>query len=352
MALAMGPANANRLKLAILQGMGHHSRVARLRIGRHGLILAAVVVLTSAGVPPSYLLAAYLFADIAAAFAIRRHLIFPKLSAVFKQPLRAWATLQRGQVHLFTDNALELLLNIDLFVLGLFVSGYDLGVYAEAAVLVRLLLIVSQGIKPILRRRYAVLAARGRVALLQSAVGRTSALLFSLQAAMILTALLYFPVILDFLFEIRGEAAQSLRLFRMFVPGLVFYTVFSAQEPIYEALNRAHDLKQLTLMTAGINLLLSLYLVPAAGVNGAAVATMTTMLVHFLLFGRGLDIGPGLRKSSLVAAGLALYLIYTLLDNAALSPIATLWLGPVLLGLGFYGCGIYGVKQDLQRKEM
>jgi len=351
LALTLGPANVNRLKLAILQGQGHHSRVARLRIGRYGLILAVMVILTRAGVPPSYLLAAFLVADIATACYIRRYLKFPKMSAVFKQPRRAWETLQRGQAHLFTDNALELLLNIDLFVLGLFVSAYELGVYAEAAVLVRLLLVVSQGVKPILRRRYAMLADRGRVITLKNAVGRTSALLFSLQAVMILTALLYFPSILDFFFEIRDEAAQSYRLFLVFVPGLVFYTVFSAQEPIYEALNRAHDLKQLTLTTAGINLLLALYLVPAAGVYGAATATMATMLVHFLLFGRRLEIGPGLRKSSLITAGLAFYLVYTLLDGAAMGPAVTIWLGPVLLGLGFYGCGIFGVKQDLQRKE-
>jgi O-antigen/teichoic acid export membrane protein len=310
MALTLGPANVNRLKLAILQGRGHHSRVARLRIGRYGLILAAMFFLTRAGVPPSYLLAAYLIADIAVGCYIRRYLKFPKMSAALKHPRRAWETLQQGQAHLFTDNALELLLNIDLFVLGLFVSAYELGVYAEAAILVRLLLVVSQGIKPI-----------------------------------------YFPSILDFFFEIRDEAVQSFRLFLVFVPGLVFYTVFSAQEPIYEALNRAHDLKQLTLTTAGINLFLSLYLVPAAGVYGAAAATMTTMLVHFLLFGRHLAIGPGLRKSSLVAASLAFYLVYTLLDDAAMGPAVTIWLGPVLLGLGFYGCGIFGVKQDLQRKE-
>jgi O-antigen/teichoic acid export membrane protein len=351
MALTLGPANVNRLKLAILQGQGHHSRVARLRIWRHGLILTAMVILTRAGVHPSYLLTAFLIADLSTGWYIRRYLKFPKISAAFRHPRQTWDTLRQGRAHLFTDNALELLLNIDLFVLGLFVSAYELGVYAEAAVLVRLLLVVSQGVKPILRRRYTVLADRGRINLLKSAVGRTSALLFSLQAIMILIALLYFPAVLDFFFEIRGEAAQSFRLFLVFVPGLVFYTVFSAQEPIYEALNRAHDLKQLTLTTAGINLLLSLYLVPAAGVYGAAAATMTTMLVHFLLFGRHLEIGPGLRKSSLISAGLAFYLVYTLLEGVAMRPAVTFWLGPVLLGLGFYGCGIFGVKQDLQRKE-
>lgn len=348
MALVLGPANVNRLKLAVLQGLGHHSRVARLRIGRHGLILAVMYILTRASVPPSYLLAAFLIADLAAAWHLRRHLKFPKLSAVLKHPRRVLDTLRKGQVHLFTDNALELLLNIDLFVLGLFVSDYNLGVYAEAAVLVRLLLIVSQGVKPILRRQYNMLAARGMVTSLKSAVGRTSALLFSLQAAMILVALLYFPIVLDFLFVIRGEAAQSFRLFLVFAPGLVFYTVFSAQEPIYEALNRASDLKQLTLTTAAINLFLSFYLVPAAGVYGAAAATMTTMLIHFLLFGRHLEIGPGLSKSSLMTAGMTLYLIYTFLDGAALGPPVTIWLGPLLLVMGFYGCGIFGVKQDLQ----
>lgn len=348
MAMALGPANVNRLKLSVLQGMGHHSRVARLRIGRHGLILAAMFILTRASVPPSYLLAAFLIADLATGWHLRRHLKFPKLSAAFKHPRRAWDTLQCGQVHLFTDNALELLLNIDLFVLGLFVDAYKMGIYAEAAVLVRLLLIVSQGVKPILRRRYAMLAARGRFSSLKIAVGRTSALLFSLQAAMILITLLYFPSILDFFFEIHGETAQSFTLFLVFVPGLVFYTVFSAQEPIYEALDRANGLKQLTLATAGINLLLSLYLVPAAGVYGAAAATMATMLVHFLLFGRHLEIGPGLGKSSLMTAGMALYLVYTFLEAAALGPAVTIWLGPMLLVLGFYGCGIFGVKQNLQ----
>jgi O-antigen/teichoic acid export membrane protein len=351
MALTLGPANVNRLKLAILQGMGRHSRVAQLRFWRHGLILGAMFLLTRAKVPPSYLLVAFLIADIITGFYLRRHIKFPKRMAVFKHPRQVWATLQRGQAHLFTDNAVELLLNIDLFVLGLFVSDYELGVYAEAAVLARLLLIVSQGVKPILRRRYAMLAERGKTVLLKSAVGRSSAILFSLQAAMILIVLLYFPALLDFLFETRSEAVQSFRVFLVFVPGIIFYTVFSAQEPIYEALNRAYDLKKLTLTTVVVNLLLSFYLVPAAGIYGAAVATMTTMLVHFLLFGRHLEIGPDLRKSSLITAGLAFYLVYTLLNNAALSPAVTCWLGPMLLGLGFYGCGIFGVKQDLQRKE-
>jgi len=343
-ALALPTANLNSFKLAVMQGLGQHARVARLRMVRHGLILAAMFFLTRAGVDPSYLLMAFMAADIVTAVKIRRYLKLPKFRIAFRQPRRVWETLNLGQAHLFTDNALDLLLNIDLFVLGLFVSAWDLGVYTEAAVLVRLFLIVSLGIKPILRRQYAILAANQQINNLMIAFRRRSAFLFSLQAVLTLVTLLYFPKALDFLFDLRGETTQSFEIFLIFVPGLIFYAPFSAQEPVYEALGQADQLKQLTLGTAGINLLLSLYLVPAAGVFGAAAATMITMLAHFILFGRQLTPGSSLHKSTFATAGLALYLVYTLLDTVAWGPAVDFWLGPTLMILGFYGCGVFGVE--------
>jgi len=343
-ALALPMGNLNSLKLAAMQGLGQHARVARLRMLRHGLILAAMLFLTRAGVAPSYLLAAYLVADIVTAAGIRRHLKLPGFRTAFKQPRKAWETLRQGRTHLFTDNALDLLLNIDLFVLGLFVSAWDLGVYAEAAVLVRFFLIISLGVKPILRRQYALLAAQEQISALKAAFRRHNAYLFCLQAVLALVTLLYFPLVLDLFFELRGETSQSFKIFLVFVPGLIFYAVFSAQEPVYEALDRSDDLKRLTLITAGANLLLALYLVPAAGIYGAAAATMITMLIHFFLFGRPLNMGPELHKVTFMAAALALYLVYTLLDGVALGPSVNFWLGPMLLLLGFYGCGVFGVE--------
>jgi hypothetical protein len=86
----------------------------------------------------------------------------------------------------------------------------------------------------------------------------------------------------------------------VFVPGLICYAVFSALEPMHEALDRARNSKRLDpLITACTNLLLSLYLVPAEGVFG---------------------------------------------DAAAWGPAVNFWLGPMLLILGFYGCGVDGVE--------
>jgi O-antigen/teichoic acid export membrane protein len=294
---------------------------------------------------------AYMAADIVTTVKIRRYLKFPKFRMAFKQPRRVWDTLKKSQVHLFTDNGIDLLLNIDLFVLGLFVSAWDLGVYAEAAVLVRLFLIVSLGIKPILRRQYAILGARRQINSLMIAFKRRSALLFSLQAILALVTLLYFPKVLDLLFELREETTQSFKIFLVFVPGLIFYAPFSAQEPVYEALGQAQQLKQLTLITAGINLLLSLYLVPAAGIFGAAAATMITMLAHFILFGRHLTLGSNLHKSTFATAGLALYLVYALLETVSWGPTVNFWLGPMLVILGFYGCGVFGVELDSKTSQ-
>jgi len=57
-----------------------------------------------------------------------------------------------------------------------------------------------------------------------------------------------------------------------------------------------------------------------------------------------LNMGPELHKVTFMAAALALYLVYTLLDGVALGPSVNFWLGPILLLLGFYGCGVFGVE--------
>ena len=351
MALVLPMANLNTFKLAVMQGLGQHCRAARLRMLRHGLILMAIFFLIRIHVPPSYLLSGFIFTEMVAGFRIRHHLKIRGFWTAFKQPRMALNTLKQGQHHLFTDNALDHLLNIDLFVLGIFVSAWDLGIYAEAAVLVRLFLIISQGIKPILRRQYTLLAAHQQHQALSALFRRNSALLFSLQSMLTLVTLLHFPAILDILFELRGETVQSFQFFLMFVPGLIFYAVFSAQEPIYEALGQADELKRLTLVTAGFNLLLCLYLVPAAGSHGAAAATMTTMLIHFFLFGRHLPKGHDIPKSTFLSAGLALYLVYTLLEALAWSAVVNLCLGLILLLSGFYGCGVFGVTANTEKRR-
>ena len=342
-ALNLPAANLNHLKFSILQGLGQHGRVARLRMVRYGLVLAGMFVFTRLGVRPSYLVGAFLLADVCMARVIGRHVKLPKGWNFLNNPRSVKDTLKQGYAFLFTDNGLDVLLNMDLFVLGLFVSAWDLGIYAEAAVIVRFFLVVPAGIKPILRRQYTLLASHHEATPLVDLFRRRTVLLFSLHAILALLVLLYFPAVLNLLFETRGEELRSFKLFAEFVPGLIYYGAFSAQETLYEASGRMQGLKRVTVLVAGANFLLTFYLVPFAGLTGAAAATMLTMLLHFGLFGMDLKVRYHMDKLTYVVARSEVYLIYMLLKWLAWGSAINFWLGPLGLMLLFYLSGLFGV---------
>jgi O-antigen/teichoic acid export membrane protein len=340
-ALILPLANLNSLKLAILHGRGLHQRVAQIRMLRHGIILGGTFLCCGIGVAPSYLLIAVLIADGVTAANLRRHLRLPPLRSTFRQMRKVFVTLRQGRAYLFTDNALDMLLNIDLFVLGLFVDAWNLGVYAEAAVLVRFFLIIPAGIRPILRRQYILATGSQDQATLRALLQRHAAILFIVHASAALIVVLNFPALLDLFFQTRGETRQAFTIFLVFLPGLIFFGPLTAQEPVYEAAKRVLGLRRLTLGVSAANLVLTFCLVPAAGVMGAAMATMLTMLIYFLLFGRNLSITPWADRFTYLVAGLGLYLIYTLLSWLSWSSAVTIWLGPVMAGLLFYVCGVF-----------
>jgi O-antigen/teichoic acid export membrane protein len=340
-ALILPLANLNRLKLAILHGRGAHQRVAQIRMLRHGLILGGTFLCCAIGVAPSYLLIAVLIADSFTAVNLRRHLRLPPIKGTFRHMRNVLVTLRQGRAYLFSDNALDMLLNIDLFVLGLFVGAWHLGVYAEAAVLVRFFLIIPAGIRPILRRQYILAAGSRGQDTLRARLQRHAAILFILHAMAALIVVLNFPAVLDLFFQTHGETRQAFDTFLVFLPGLIFFGPLTAQEPVYEAAKRVQGLRRLTLGVSAVNLILTFYLVPAAGVMGAAAATMLTMLIYFLLFGRNLSITPWADRFTYLVAGLGLYLIYTLLSWLSWSSAVTIWLGPVMAGLLFYACGLF-----------
>ncbi len=342
LALLVPLANLNTVKLAILQGLGRHTLVARLRLIRHAVYIACIYLLVQAGLAPSFLLVAFLPAEVVVAFQMRRAVRAPGLRSVVRRPWSAWATLKRGYAYLFTDNALDVLLNIDLFVLGMFVGARELGAYAEVAVLVRLFLLVPVACKPILRRCYGLLAANRENERTAWLFKRVTVALFATAAVAVVYFLLYYPSVLDFFFELRGVQRVSPQIFAIIAPGLIFYGAVSAQEPVYEVLGCADRLKRLTIGVATVNFLLALYFVPFAGAKGAAAATMLSMLAYFVLFSRDLH-GLNLPKWTLMVCGLGAYLVFEALRHLDWPGVMTVWLVPLSLAVLFYLCGLFGV---------
>jgi len=350
LSLILPVANLNSLKLGILNGLGQHVQVARLKIMRYATILAIIYFLAGTGLAPSLLLVAYLVADIFLAWRLRRHCRLPKLRELGRNFRKVKQTLQHSMTYILTDHGFDLLLNIDFFVLGLFVGAARLGIYAEAAVLVRCSLVFAIALRPLLRRYYIKKASAKptTAATLQAVLGRHTAIFFSVQSVLALITLLYYPQVIHAVFNGRQESLQSLGIFMVFVPGLIFYTTFLAVEPVYEALHQAEDLGRLTLTVTAANVFLTWTMVPAAGISGAAAATMLTMLLHFCLFGRRLPLRLKPGKTVFLCGAMALYLVYQLLSSLDWHPAVSFWLGPVLLLVAFYGCGLFGVAADAE----
>ena len=99
-----------------------------------------------------------LAAEILLIHQLRKHNKPPKIKPLFSNLGQIGPTLKQSRAYLLTDNGLDVLLNMDLFVLGLFVTSRDLGVYAEATVMARFFLIIPVGMRIILRRHYTLLA--------------------------------------------------------------------------------------------------------------------------------------------------------------------------------------------------
>ena len=342
-AVAVPVANLNFLRFAALHGMGFHGRVARLRMVRFAILLGSLGLLCRVGVAPSFLLLGFLVPDVVMARFLRPHLPSPALKGLLKGRRQVRRTLKTSQAYMFGDNGMALLLNIDFFVLGLFVTSWDLGVYAEAAVLIRFFLILPAALKPIFKARYATLAAQGRGGDLVAAARRGTVALFSLQCVLALWVLSYFPLVLDLFFKTRGETLLSYRIFAMVIPGLIFYGALSSQESLLEAVGGAERLEVMVIAVALVNLLLTFFLVPMAGIKGAATATMLTMLMYFGLFGNDLPRRFRIRKYHYITAGLAVYLVHMLLGRWG-APGLDFWLGPILLGVLFYLSGLYGTS--------
>jgi O-antigen/teichoic acid export membrane protein len=347
-ALILPIANLNSLKLSILRGLGQHTQVARLKLTRYALLFGSMWAMILAGIPPSFLLIPFLISDAVLMQIIRRHLQFSNVWRALRKPDNASETLRKGYAYLLADGSLDILLNIDLFVLGLFVHAKDLGVYAEAAILARFFMIVPVGVKPVFRRHDHILAAQGQLRQLATAVHKRTRRLFSLHAVLAVVMLLYFPSVLDFFFKTPGEGGLAFRIFSVFIPGLLVYCVFYPQETLYEATGKTVNLKRLTIFIASINIILTFFLVPAAGFFGAALATSIAMFFHFLMFQSKIIESYRFNKRLIVLCASAIYLCYIIFQQI----LGFAWLSPLLLLMLFYFMGLYGVQHPQTPSSM
>lgn len=351
MGLAIPLRNLNRLRTASLHGRGRHNEAAKLQGKKRIVFLASVLVLLFLGVAPSYVVASFLISELYLAMVGGGILKFPPLRSALaglghRRPGRSGvarlrATLREGYGLIFMDDALEVVLYIDLLILGIFLSGWEVGVYAEASMLARFFLLIPMSIRPIFREKYCFWVAHAQERQAARLARKAAAHLFFLHALLALIVLLFFSEIMGGLFHAGAGESLSFQVFTVFVPGMLFAASVIASEPLYEALGEMGALRKLMMTVFSVNFCLNVYLIPVAGLFGAALATMISMLLYFLLFGMHMAKSYRLEKGLYLPAGAAVYVSYGVMQHIDAGGFATIVLLVSLLSLLFYGIGFF-----------
>jgi O-antigen/teichoic acid export membrane protein len=335
----------NKLKLAVLRGTGNHTGAANLQITRILVSAISVFLLLSIGALPSYLIMGVFTGEVFAAISGYKKLQLPHAWRPLRNRHRIRTTLRNSRAYIFTNDALDIIFYLDFFILGLMVSSRELGVYAEASILARFFLIIPVSTRPLLHGLYCALAEKSD-ALLAIYVRKASAAIYLVHSLFGLCLLLYYPSILNGLFQSYGDELISFQIFTILFPGLLYFSIALALEPLYEVQGKTIGLQRLVILISTINLAANLYLVPFAGIFGAACATTLSMLAYFFLITSSLIKGREISRTLYLYAGASVYVVYIFVHGLDFDISISFWLAPLLLCALFFLINLFDFEKS------
>ena len=335
----------NAVRTSALHGLAKHEAASSVNLSKRLFFFASILLLSLAGTAPQFLVLAILLSEVFAAGRAKRKIRMPPFRKSFGEWKLIRPVLKEGFRYYFTDEAFRIVFFLDFFVLGLFVTSAELGAYSEASVLARLFLIVPLGAAPLFRIRFYRMASEiGKEEMIRTC-RRTAARIFYFHSLFGLIILLAYPFVLKALFPIQGATPVSFQVFSVLLPGLLYFGAASILEPLYTVQGKSVLLGTIALRVFLLNAFLNLYLVPHAGINGAAIATTISLMIYFLASGRGLDRGSGLSRGKYLLAGAIVYLCYVFFSAVEMPGLFTL-AGMVLsLSVLFYLTGFFGEEE-------
>ena len=341
-ALALPLHSVNRLRLALLNGLGRHEEAARLHALKHLVTLGSIWFLLSWRVQPSYLIGSFLLGEFFLALSGRKRWRLPSIRSLPRNFRAFGETVKEGSRFVFTEDPIGTILFIDMLILGFFISSRDLGIYAEASALARVFLLLPSAILPLLRRNCCVMVACGDDIGASASVHKTAARLFALHSLLALYLVYFYPSALHLFFKNGGQDLLSFRIFEVLLPGLLFSVSAMVLEPFYEAAGKADSLRKPMLTVLGGNLLLNVYLIPVMGLFGAALATTLSLLLYFVLVGRFPDRRHRRSSGIYLLAGGAAYVACVMVQSLDAGPMLSALLFPIFLGAMLYMIGFLG----------
>lgn len=339
---------SNTIRISALHGLARHEAASAINLFKRFFFIGSILLFSFAGVAPHYLITGILFAEVFAGRKARKQVVMPPLRKVLGQWNLVGPVLREGFKYYFTDEAFRIVFFLDFFVLGLFVTSMELGVYSEASVLARLFLIVPLGAAPLFRIRFYKMASEGSKGEMFRACRRTAARIFYFHSLLGLIILLAYPLVIRTIFPIQSGTPVSFHVFSVLLPGLLYFGAASILEPVYTVQGKSSQLGVIALRVFLLNAFLNFYLVPHAGIAGAAAATTISLFIYFLASGRGLDSESRLPKGKYLLAGAVVYLCYVLFSTVKMPGLLTLTGMVLSLSVLFYLTGFFeeGERND------
>ena len=332
---------------SVLHGRGDHVTASRAGVVKRLVLLGSVFLLAGMGIRPDLLVTAFVFSEVTHILLVKRSLKLPSFTAALKRLGAAGATIRESLRYYFTHEGLRVLFFVDFFILGFFVSAVQEGSYAEASVLARFFLIIPLGAAPLYRVRVYRSTGIDHKRLFADS-RRTAARFFSFHAVIALAFLLYFPYLLRVVFKVQGDLPIFFRIFSLLLPGLLLFSSTIVLEPLFNIGGREQGLNRIALRIFLINALLNLYLIPYAGVFGAAIATTGSLIVYFVLFAHGIGGKGEIPIKAYLLSGTLVYVAYHILDSARMPVLLVIPLIAVVLPLLFGVLGLYGQGEKFE----
>ncbi|MFW2366593.1 MAG: lipopolysaccharide biosynthesis protein [Desulforhopalus sp.] len=334
-AAAVPIGNSNRLRITLLHVEGDHKTATRLVLQKNLLFLGCIWLLSFWG-QPSILVGSFLIAEVFLRLASIKRVDIPP---IFRTSFIANAiqTVRDSLRHLFSGETFTLIFHADLFILGLFVTSDELGVYAEAALFARLFLLVPVALRPVMHRHFARLVSAEDTRTFATNLIAFRAYLFYGHSLLALFLTNYFSDILHLLLGFYGSEKISYDLFTLMLPGFLFYAAAIVNESALEASGNAPFLSQLSTIFISANVLFCFYLIPFAGIFGAAIASLLCLLIYFFTLNtfKITTVCPT-KILEFLAAGSTVYLFHSFLKQLNLSLVFFAITVPPLLYLAFY----------------
>ncbi len=215
---------------------------------------------------------------VASPLLIREHL-FLKQSFWNVEALRA--TTSFG-FYVGIGNAVGFLnTQIDSIFIGYYLDPLEVGIYAVSVVLAQSLLLVPSAVQRVTAPVTATLHAKKDIEGLRELFSSTLRKSFFLTATSAIFLAVSGPFVIDVLFGKDFNASYIPLL--ILLCGYVFGASFGAVGATLSSIGKVHVPVRVSAVCLLLNIILNMVLIPTLGIAGAALATITTMMVNFAI---------------------------------------------------------------------